>query len=135
MRFLLDTTAFSAAMSRDKTLLNLLEQHQPGDIVTAPPVVAEIQYGLERLDKASRKHSILSRERDRWLSVIAVLPWSSEASQRFGEFKANLERRGLLIDDFDIAIASIAVANGCAVITANLNHFRRIDSLESKSWK
>lgn len=135
MRFLLDTTAFSAAMRRDEILLNLLVQHQPGDIVTAPPVVAEIQYGLERMDKASRKHLILSKERDRWLSVIAVLPWSNEASERFGEFKANLEHRGLLIDDFDIAIAAIAVAHGCAVITANLNHFQRIDSLESKSWK
>jgi tRNA(fMet)-specific endonuclease VapC len=135
MRFVLDTTAFSAAMRRDSALLKLLKKYQPGEIVTVPPVVAEIQYGLERLDKSSKKYYLLKAERDRWLSVIAVLPWSNEASEFFGEIKADLERFGRLIDDFDIAIGAIAIAHECSVITANLSHFQRIGKLKSKNWK
>jgi hypothetical protein len=37
MRYVLDTTAFSAAMGRDLDLLKLIKKHQPGDIVTALP--------------------------------------------------------------------------------------------------
>ena len=134
MRLVLDTTAFSAAMRRDSALMKLFEKCRPGDIVTVPPVVAEIQYGLERLDKASKKFNLLKSERDKWLSVITVLPWSNEASERFGEIKADLERSGRLIDDFDIAIAAIAMAHKCSVLTANLGHFQRIKQLKSKSW-
>jgi tRNA(fMet)-specific endonuclease VapC len=135
MRFVLDTTAFSAAMRHDMELLEFLKRHRPGDVATVPPVVAEIEYGIERLDKSSKKYLLLKKERDRWLSVIAVLPWSPKASQFFGKIKADLERLGQLIDDFDIAIGAIAIAHRCSVITANLNHFQRISNLQSISWK
>lgn len=134
MRFVLDTTAFSAAMRGDPALMKLFKRHRPGDIVTVPPVVAEIQYGLERQDKASKKFNLLKAQRDRWLSVVRVLAWSNEASERFGEIKADLERLGQMIDDFDIAIAAIAMAHQCSVLTANLEHFQRIKQLESRSW-
>jgi tRNA(fMet)-specific endonuclease VapC len=135
MRFILDTTAFSAAMRRDMALLEFLKRHRPGDIVTVPPVVAEVEYGIERLDKSSKKYLLLKTEKDRWLSVIAVLPWSPNASKFFGKIKADLEKLEKLIDDFDIAIGAIAVAHKCSVITANLNHFQRIKKLQSMSWK
>ncbi|OIP31389.1 MAG: hypothetical protein COW04_09830 [Deltaproteobacteria bacterium CG12_big_fil_rev_8_21_14_0_65_43_10] len=135
MRYVLDTTAFSAAMRRDAALLEFLKNHRPGDIVTVPPVVAEIQYGIERLDNSSRKYFLLKSEKDRLLSVITILPWSSESSDYFGKIKADLEHLGKLIDDFDIAIAAIAMAHKCHVITANISHFQRIKKLESKSWK
>ena len=135
MRFVLDTTAFSAAMRRDTALLEFLKRRRPGDVATVPPVVAEIEYGIERLDKSSKKYLLLKKERDRWLSVITVLPWSPNASKSFGKIKADLERLGQLIDDFDIAIGAIAIAHRCSVITANLNHFQRISKLQSISWK
>lgn len=134
MRYVLDTTAFSAFMRKDEALLGILMGHQPSDIVTVPPVVAEIQYGIKRLQNASKKVLLLKAERDRLLSVITVLPWLSEASKKFGEIKANLERKGNMIDDFDIAIAAIAISHKCGVLTANLRHFERIRGLESKGW-
>jgi predicted nucleic acid-binding protein len=121
-------------MKRDVHLLEMLKGHRPGNIVTAPPVVAEIHYGTERLDKLSRKYALLIKEKDRWLSVIRVMPWTSEASQSFGKIKANLEQRGQLIDDFDIAIAAIAQAHDCGVMTANLRHFKRVKNLKTVSW-
>ena len=135
MRCVLDTTAFSAAMRRDESLFELLKKCRPGDIVTVPPVVAEIQYGIERIDKSSKKYYLLKSERDRLLSVISVLPWSPESSDQFGKIKADLEHSGKLIDDFDIAIAAIAVSHKCCIISANLKHFQRIKNLKSKSWK
>ena len=119
-------------MKRDVALLELLKRHRPGDIATVPPVVAEIHYGIERLEHASKKYLLLKSERDRLLSIIAVLPWSSKSSEHFGRIKADLEHRGMLIDDFDTAIAAIAIAHKCGLITSNLSHFRRIENLETK---
>ena len=104
------------------------------DILTAPPVIAEIQYGIKRLKDFSKKVLLLKAERDHLLSIIRVLPWQPEASKKYGEIKANLEQRGELIDDFDIAIAAIAMSHKCGVLSANLKHFERIKDLEIKSW-
>ena len=59
MMYALDTTAFSAVMRHDHSLLGLLKKYRPGDIATVPPVVAEIHYGLERLDNSSKKYLLL----------------------------------------------------------------------------
>ena len=134
MKYVLDTTAFSAVMKRDAGIMSFLKGYRPGDIATAPPVVAEIQYGIRRLDSSSKRYLLLKAERDRLLSIINVLPWSPDSSENFGKIKVDLERQGKLIDDFDIAIAAIAMSHKCVVITANLSHFQRIDSLESRSW-
>ncbi len=135
MRYVLDTTAFSAAMKQDPELFSLMARHRPGDIVTVPPVMAEIAYGVHRLDSSSRKYQVLTSERDRLLFIISILPWTSEASGHFGKIKADLERKGKRIDDFDIAIAAIALAHDCGVITANLGHFSRVKKLNCRSWK
>jgi len=68
------------------------------------------------------------------LSVIIVLPWLPESSESFGKIKADLEREGNIIDDFDIAIAAIAISHKCGVVTSNLKHFQRIKDLEIKYW-
>lgn len=135
MRYVLDTTAFSAAMRRENALLTFFKAHRPGDIMTVPPVVAEIHYGIERLDHSSKKYFLLKSEMDRLLQIIGILPWSSESSFYFGVIKSDLEKRGNLIDDFDIAIGAIAMAHKGCVITANLNHFQRIKNLKSKFWE
>ena len=113
MRYVLDTTAFSAVMRRDEGLFTLLKSYRPADIVTVPPVVGEIQFGIKRLDSSSQKCLLLKSERDRLLAVIDVLPWQPESSEKYGDIKADLERRGKPIDDFDIAIAAIAMSHKC----------------------
>ena len=102
--------------------------------MTVPPVVAEIHYGIERLDTSSKKYLLLKLEKDRLLSIFTVLPWTPAASRNFGKIKADLERREKIIDDFNIAISAISLAHKCGVITANLNRFKRIKNLKTKSW-
>jgi predicted nucleic acid-binding protein len=131
---LLDTTAFSAAMRNEPSMAAFLKARQPGEIAVAPPVVAEIEYGIQRLEAGSRKRALLSDRQARLLSAIRVLDWTPQASVRFGGIKAGLGRAGQLIDDFDIAVAAIALAHDAQVITANLPHFTRIKGLRSRHW-
>jgi tRNA(fMet)-specific endonuclease VapC len=130
----LDTTAFSAAMRHEPDMLAFLHARRPGDLATVPPVVAEIEYGIQRLEPGSRRKKLLEAERDRLLGAVIVLSWTDESSRRFGACKAQLERDGVPIDDFDIAIASIALSHGAEVVTANLPHFSRVDGLSCRHW-
>ncbi len=130
----LDTTAFAAAMRNEPEMVAFLQARQPASVATVAPAVAEIEYGIRRLEARSRKRRLLEAERDRLLGVLQVLPWIPESSARFGEIKAALERTGEPIDDFDVAIAAIALSHGAEVLTANLPHFRRVDKLVSRHW-
>jgi len=62
-------------MRKESALLTILMDYQPNDIVTVPPVIAEIQYGIKRMRNASKKVLLLKAERNRLLSIVTVLPW------------------------------------------------------------
>jgi len=132
--YVLDTTAFSAAMRNEPEMVAFLEKNNPGNIKIVPPVVAEIEYGIARFPLSSKKYRLLSSQKERLLNLIKVLPWIPESSVYFGKIKAKLERSGQLIDDFDIVIAAIAMSHSVPVVTANLSHFKRIDGLSCSHW-
>jgi predicted nucleic acid-binding protein len=135
MIFVLDTTAFSAAMRLDPAMNEFLKAHKPGEIASVPPVIAEIEYGICSLSPSTRKYYLLSERKDHLLTMIQVLPWEPRASVLFGKIKANLEKSGALIDDFDIVIAALALSHDAEVVTANLAHFRWVEGLVSRHWE
>ena len=51
-----------------------------------------------------------------------------------GVVKADLERRGRRLDDFDVAIAAHAVVYDGVLATANVSNFERIRGLEIEIW-
>jgi tRNA(fMet)-specific endonuclease VapC len=135
MIYVLDTTAFSALMRNEPEIISFMRQHPPGEIAAVQPVIAEIEYGIRRIDSGTKKHALLTNQRDRLLEVIQVLPWDRPASVHFGRIKTDLEQAGTPIDDFDIAIGAIALSHGAEVITANIAHFSRIKTLKCRHWK
>ena len=130
----LDTTAFSAAMRREPGMLEFLRTRRPGDLATVPPVVAEIENGIQRLEPGSRRRALLEAERDKLLDAVTVLPWTDDSSRRFGACKAQLERDGVPVDDFDIATGAIALSHDAEVVTADLPHFAHFEGLACRHW-
>lgn len=68
------------------------------------------------------------------LSVLIILPFDETAGRKFGELKAELEARGEPLDHFDLQIASIAIENGCKLLTNNSRHFSRVRGLQLENW-
>ncbi|HUO87184.1 MAG TPA: type II toxin-antitoxin system VapC family toxin [Thermoanaerobaculia bacterium] len=72
-------------------------------------------------------------ERGGWEAFLApfhALPSTLEVCWRYGRAYRHLERNGLLIGTNDLWIAATALAYGMPVVTANLDHFRRVPELE-----
>lgn len=53
----------------------------------------------------------------------------------FCKEKKRLKESGMTIEDFDLLIASTALANDLVVVTDNTNHFSRIYGLKIENWK
>ena len=60
--------------------------------------------------------------------------WNERAALRFGRLKADLEGPGKRIEDYDIAIAAIALSLGARVATMNVRHFARVEGLDIEDW-
>ena len=133
LRYVLDTTVASALMRAEPGPSSRLLQKRPADVLLPQPAVAEIRYGLARLPSSRRKRE-LERRLVTLLAALARAEWSDEVSRCFGDLKAELERRGERVDDFDLAIAAHAIAHDATVVTRNTRHFARIRSLRVEDW-
>lgn len=133
MSYLLDTNAVSAVMKGEPRTLARLREAAKREVFVPQPVLAEIAYGIARLPKSKRKQSL----RDRFELVKSELQradWTDAVSEAFGEIKAQLERKGTPIEDFDAAIAAHAKAREATLVTANISHMVRIAGLRIEDW-
>jgi len=63
-----------------------------------------------------------------------ALAFLKESAENFGMLKASLEKSGTRLDDFDLAIASCALAHNLTLVTNNLKHFSRLEGLKITNW-
>jgi predicted nucleic acid-binding protein len=48
--------------------------------------------------------------------------------------KADLEKAGTALDDFDLILAACALSHDLILVTNNVKHFRRIQGLKLENW-
>ena len=103
------------------------------DVLLPQPVVAEIAYGLARLPRSRRQERLLNRFR-LFLDQLPRVPWKGAVNRTFGEIKADLERRGIRIEDFDVTVAAHALTVGAILVSSDLKHMTRIARLLVEDW-
>ena len=130
----LDTNIVSAVLRLESAVTDRLLSYPPGDVVVPTPVLAEIEFGLQRLPPSSRRRHLLAAELASLLRLVRVEPWSQAAAVQFGQVKAELEALGTPIEDMDVAIASCALTLGAALVTRNVRHFERVPNLAIERW-
>lgn len=133
MKYVLDTNTISFLMRGDPKVSSRLTAHERTDILLPQPVVAEIEYGLARLPPSARR-TALRRRFDVILVELVRGEWSDAVSRAFGGIKAELEKRGVRIEDFDAAVAAHALALGAVLVTDNIEHMKRIPRLRLENW-
>jgi tRNA(fMet)-specific endonuclease VapC len=69
------------------------------------------------------------------LSPYRSLPFDDSAADHYAKVRHNLEQAGVRIGPHDLFIASICLANGCAVVTANTGEFQRVAGLMVENWQ
>jgi tRNA(fMet)-specific endonuclease VapC len=133
MRYVLDTNAASALMKGDPAFVERLRAAGRAEVGLPQPVVAEIAYGISRLPHSKCRAS-LSHRFELLRTELPRCLWTDAVSERFGDVKAALERKGARIEDFDAAIAAHALAAGAVLVTANLDDMVRVPGLSVEDW-
>lgn len=69
-----------------------------------------------------------------FVSHNTVLPLTTGSTIISADIYANLRNNGTPIDDIDILIAGIALANNLIIITNNRRDFEKVEGLEIQDW-
>lgn len=83
------------------------------------------------------KHRDAQKQLSLFLEFAAqnnVLPLTQKSVMLSEDFYASLRRDGTPVDDIDLLIAGVALANNLVLITHNQRHFSRIEGLELQDW-
>jgi len=67
-------------------------------------------------------------------TTCVIMEESYDAAKIGGEIYANLKKKGELINDADILIASIVKTHNAILVTNNVKHFSRVEGLQIENW-
>jgi tRNA(fMet)-specific endonuclease VapC len=92
--------------------------------------VGELYYGAHKSDCPQHHLNQLAL----LLEGVTILPFDGEAARIYGRIRAELVRKGKLIGQPDLQIASIVLRHDFVLITHNQEHFRRVSGLKLDDW-
>ncbi|HWO22355.1 MAG TPA: type II toxin-antitoxin system VapC family toxin [Kofleriaceae bacterium] len=128
-RYLLDTNIVSELM-RDPQgpVTRRIARVGERSVCTSIIVACELRYGVAKKGSAR-----LTQQLEAVLEVLPVLSLEPAVDRRYGEIRADLERRGTPIGPNDLLIAAQALSLGLVLVTDGVQEFRRVKGLEVKN--
>lgn len=131
MNYLLDTNICIYIMNqRPAKVIRRFKGTEPGRIGISSVTVSELEYGAYKSNRPKRNQQRL----ETFLIPFEILPYDRAASRIYGEIRARLERRGIVIGPLDLLIAAHALSQSRILITNNEREFCRIRALHVENW-
>lgn len=134
MNCLLDTNVCIALINgtSDKVRARFMREARAGATLATSSIVAhELWYGVSKSQQVQRNAQALAAFLGR---SVAVVDFSAQDAQAAGEIRAELERKGKRIGEYDTLIAGQAFARNLVLVTANTREFGRVKGLVVEDW-
>ncbi|GET43971.1 type II toxin-antitoxin system VapC family toxin [Microseira wollei] len=124
---LVDTDILSMFFRGNRTVVSRFEAYfnEHAQINISIVTYYEILSGLKHRD--AQKQLTLFLE---FAAQNIILPLTEESVTLSADIYATLRRDGTPVDDIDLLIAGVAIANDLVLVTHNQRHFNRIEGLE-----
>lgn len=134
MNYLLDTNICIALINGTSSKVRRRHIEATGHKIiphTSSIVAHELWYGVAKSDRVAQNANRLIAFLN---SAVAVLDFSEQDAQAAGEIRAQLEREGQRIGEYDTLIAGQAFSRNLILVTANSREFARVKNLVVEDW-
>jgi tRNA(fMet)-specific endonuclease VapC len=128
--YLLDTDIVIYALKGRPTVRKNLQLHLHDPLRISAISLLELYYGAYKSKQVTANLAKLKTLEE----TLDAIPVGLEVTETFGRLKSTLEKKGTRLDDFDLVIASTALAYNLTLISNNTEHFSRIDGLKLDNW-
>ncbi|MBN1216596.1 MAG: type II toxin-antitoxin system VapC family toxin [Candidatus Lokiarchaeota archaeon] len=129
---ILDTNACIEYLNGKESIKDILSKQDDLIHITAITVY-EVNIGLERTKRkiSEKRYKFLHKIWREFTDGMQIFQLGLKEAEKAAQLFDKLEAKGLKLDDNDILIAGIMLANGIKkIITKNVTHFNRIEELE-----
>jgi tRNA(fMet)-specific endonuclease VapC len=134
MNYLLDTNVCIALINgrSDKVRTRFMQAARlNAKFATSAIVAHELWYGVAKSQQVARNANALTAFLCR---EVALLDYSERDAHAAGEIRAELERQGQRIGEYDTLIAGQAFSRNLILVTANTREFGRVNGLVVEDW-
>lgn len=130
-RCTLDTNIITAFLKKDLRIVRKVSDYlEYFDRLTINIIsYYEILRGLKDLGNVEKLKKF-----EEFVQENELVSIRKETIVKASEIYAYLKKQGNLIEDADILMASIAIVEDLVLITNNIKHFERIESLATENW-
>ena len=123
MKYLIDTDWTIHYLNGKRSIVDQLTALRKEGLAISVISLAEVYEGVYySLDPKSSQEGL-----NNFLKLVSILPDSDEIAKIFGKVRGGLRKKGELIDNFDLMIASTAIHHNLTVLTNNRKHFERVE--------
>ena len=124
-KYLIDSDILIYFLKGKQEVVQRLSEIPIDDLYISRINYTELIYGAYNSSKIDQNLKVI----EPFLDNFKVLEFTKTSSLIFAKEKARLKKSGNLIADMDLMIASIAIENGCTLISNNIKHFDRVQNL------
>lgn len=130
MIYLLDTDTCVYWLRGQVSVRHKIDAVEPVDLAISIISVAELYYGAECSNRPVHNLTIV----DDFVNGLNKLNIEKQVAHLFASLKAELRRKGKLIEDFDLLIAATALFYEMTLVTNSVQHFSRFAELRIENW-
>jgi predicted nucleic acid-binding protein len=128
--YLLDTDTIIYILKGNPVVENNLQRHYYDPIKISVITLMELYYGAYKSQKVTSNLAKIKTLQN----SLEIIPLGQEIAEIFGIQKANLEKRGTSLDDFDLILGCSALAHNLTLVSNNSKHFKKIEGLKLTNW-
>lgn len=129
MQYLIDTNICIYYMKGLYNLDKKFAQMGVENCFISEITLAEFKFGVENSQNLEKNSKAL----EDFLTGIQIIP-IFPGIDIYAKEKARLRKKGTPVDDFDLLIASTALAYYLLLVTNNFKHFGRIKNIKLEDW-
>jgi tRNA(fMet)-specific endonuclease VapC len=127
--FLVDTDLIIDHLNRKESARNKLRELKPSGIAVSMISVAELFEGVYYSKDPILSQNIL----EAFLHQFEIVGIDEDTCKTFGQERGRLRRQGMMIDNFDLIIASTCLRFNLTLLTNNRKHFEHVNGLKIMS--
>lgn len=128
MVYLVDTDVIIDFLKNQKPAIDLFNKINGESIKISVITFLEIEYGIKKsYHPEKKKEEFINFMNEFFVEIIFI---NTSIAEEFVKLKINLEKQKQPLADFDLLIASTAIANNLSLVTRNTKHFKRITGLD-----
>lgn len=131
MKWMLDTDTCIALIKRQPaSALKKLRGKSVGQVGISSITLSELSFGAER---SARPEQNLEALRE-FLLALEIAPFDELCAFRYGNIRAQQEKKGRPIGSLDTLIAAHALAIDAILVTHNTREFASVEDMRLEDW-